>query len=89
MLALISNGIYNVVALCGTALSENQIKLLRRWTNKVYICFDGDEAGITQSKKVKSQLIKHDIYAGTITLDCDPDEYVIMHGKTKFLEKIS
>lgn len=86
VLALISHGIYNVVSLCGTSLSENQIRLLQRWTKKVYICFDGDEAGINQAKKAKNQLIKHDMYGGTIQLDCDPDEYVSTNGKIKFLE---
>ena len=39
-------GYTNTVAICGTALTEYQAKLLKRYSNNVILCFDGDAAGI-------------------------------------------
>ena len=39
-------GIKNCIATMGTALTVNQVNLIKRLTNTVYLCFDGDNAGI-------------------------------------------
>lgn len=44
-ISLHSNGIKNVVASLGTALTIDQIKLISKYTNKIYLCFDTDDAG--------------------------------------------
>ncbi|MBD3223539.1 MAG: DNA primase, partial [Caldithrix sp.] len=46
LLRLYENDIKNVVASSGTALSDRQAGILRRYTNSVYIAYDGDDAGI-------------------------------------------
>ena len=46
VLAMHQCGIENVVANSGTALSEEQIRLLRRFTSNITLLYDGDEAGI-------------------------------------------
>lgn len=45
------NGIQNVVATCGTAFTAEQAKLLSRYTKRVLIVRDGDEAGLKAAKK--------------------------------------
>ena len=64
-------GIKNVVATMGTSLTINQIKLLKRLSNNIYLCFDGDNP---------------DINIKVISLDNndDPDSYVLKNGKEKF-----
>ncbi|BAK56313.1 DNA primase [Candidatus Arthromitus sp. SFB-mouse-Japan] len=44
-ISLHNSGIKNVVASLGTALTIDQIKLISKYTNKIYLCFDIDEAG--------------------------------------------
>ncbi|MGR9105358.1 MAG: DNA primase [Gammaproteobacteria bacterium] len=45
VIALVQNGIPNVVATLGTAVSQNHLDLLFRFTREVVLCFDGDQAG--------------------------------------------
>ncbi len=80
-------GIRNTVALMGTALTDEQIKLLTRLSNNIIICLDGDEPGINAAKKVGEQLFKVGIEAKVITLpdNDDPDSFVLKHGKDRFL----
>jgi DNA primase len=87
VLSLVTHGIHNVVASCGTAFTESQARLLRRWVNEVYICYDGDEAGKEAAKNAKKILNKYDIYGGTLTLpkEYDPDEFVNEFGEDAFL----
>lgn len=46
VIAMHQSGIENVVANSGTALSEFQIRILRRFTQNITLLYDGDEAGI-------------------------------------------
>jgi len=41
------NGIKNLVATSGTALTSHQLEILKRYTNKLYFCYDSDNAGVT------------------------------------------
>lgn len=69
-------GILNIVAVKGTALTENQIKLLKRFSGKFAFCFDTDPAG-TEAQRRSIQLIeKEGITATVITPPSgkDPDE---------------
>lgn len=61
-------GITNIVAVKGTALTENQIKLLKRFAPKFVFCFDTDPAG-TEAQRRSIQMIEHEgITATVITL---------------------
>ena len=42
-------GIDNVVASLGTALTKEQSRLIKNYTQRVYLCYDGDNAGINAS----------------------------------------
>ena len=79
-------GIKNVVATMGTSLTINQIKLLKRLSNNIYLCFDGDNPGKLANINNGEELIKHDVNIKVISLDNndDPDSYVLKNGKEKF-----
>lgn len=79
-------GIKNVVATMGTSLTINQIKLLKRLSNNIYLCFDGDNPGKLANINNGEELIKHDINIKVISLDNndDPDSYVLKNGKENF-----
>ncbi|HVZ67090.1 MAG TPA: DNA primase [Patescibacteria group bacterium] len=69
-------GITNIVAVKGTALTENQIKLLKRFANKFVFCFDTDKAG-TEAQRRSIQLIEHEGITATVIIPPqgkDPDE---------------
>ncbi len=76
VLSSIANGISNVVAIKGTALTEEQINLLKRFTRKIVFCFDTDIAGI-EAQKRSIQLIEAEGMASGVVIPPngkDPDE---------------
>nr|MDD3720110.1 DNA primase [Candidatus Gracilibacteria bacterium] len=69
-------GFKNTVAVSGTALTEKHLTLLKRLTNKLYLCFDNDKAG-DQATRLSLELIKNKGFeVKIIVLDGgkDPDE---------------
>lgn len=79
--------IKNVVALMGTALTKNQIDLLKRLSKEIYLCLDGDSAGIKANLSVGNDLVNAGCNVKVINLSdgLDPDEYVLKYGKDKYL----
>ncbi len=83
-------GIKNIVATLGTAITENQAKLMLRYAGEILICYDSDEAG------VKATLRAIDVISGAggrsrvIKLGGakDPDEYINKNGVEKFKEAV-
>jgi len=68
-------GIRNVVAVKGTALTENQVSLLARFTKKVTLCLDQDEAGLEAMKRSLSILEKKGLITTIVIPNGkDPDE---------------
>ena len=82
VIRLYSIGIKNVVALMGTALTKEQISLLKRLSHEVYLCLDGDSAGIKANLSVGSDLIQSGCNVSVINLSdgYDPDEYILKFG---------
>jgi len=64
-----SIGVKNVVAVSGTALTEEQVKLLKRYTNKVMLSFDMDGAGQKATKKSIKVCLQNDLQVKIILLD--------------------
>lgn len=74
-LSAFKNGIKNIVAIKGTALSENQANLLSRFTKKVILALDADEAGFEATKRSLVSLEKNGMSIDIISLgQKDPDE---------------
>lgn len=90
VLALHQAGLNNAVASCGTALTREQAKILRRYTEEVLFIYDGDEAGS------RSMLSGIDILVGcgltpwisSLPPGEDPDSLVSNRGREGFLQFI-
>ena len=85
-----SIGVKNVVAIMGTALTEEQTNLIKKLSYNVYLCLDGDDPGQKATLSVGEQLEKVGINLKVIRLmnDDDPDTYILKYGKDKFLDLI-
>lgn len=90
LISLYQNGIRNVVAVSGTALTEDQVQLLSRYTKNVVLLFDADTAGIKASMRSIELLLKRDLEIKIATLPSgeDPDSYIKKYGKEDFEELI-
>ncbi|MEE1389894.1 MAG: DNA primase [Clostridia bacterium] len=84
--SLHQRGIDNVVASCGTALTEAQGRLLRKYAEKVIISYDSDSAG--QAATLRGLEILNNLGCDIRILQMegakDPDEYVIKYGNGRF-----
>lgn len=71
-------GFKNVVAPLGTALTEKQILLLRRMTDRIMLLYDGDQAGISAAKRAISLLLESSIRPLIVLLPEgeDPDSFL-------------
>ena len=71
-------GFKNVVAVSGTALTADQLKILARYSPDVYFCFDSDSAGKTALKRAITLAVENDINAKVLTLPGfkDPDDAI-------------
>jgi DNA primase len=79
-------GIHNVVASSGTALTEQQVKLIGRQTKNLTILYDGDTAGIKAAIRGLSILYKDKFVVNIVTFPDghDPDSYVKQYGSAGF-----
>ena len=90
LISLYQAGVKNVVAVSGTALTEEQSQLLSRYTKNVVLLFDADTAGIKASMRSIEILLRHDfdVKISTLPKGEDPDSYVNKFGKESFEETI-
>ena len=84
------NGIKNVVALQGTALTKDQISLLKKLRVNVILCLDNDSAGEMATMANGELLEKENVPISVIRLsgEKDPDEYIIANGIDAFIDNI-
>lgn len=91
LLGLAQAGIREVVATCGTALTPGHLEILRRYTKKVILLYDGDEAG----RKAAVRSLPLFIESGMTSLYCplpdgeDPDTTVMRVGVEAFQKRLS
>jgi DNA primase len=91
LISLHQAGVKNVVAVSGTALTDDQVQLLSRYTKNVILLFDADTAGVKASMRSIEILLKKDIDIKIVSLPQgeDPDSFLNNYGKEKFEEEIS
>lgn len=89
-LAMHAAGYRNTVALCGTALTEGHVTLLKRYTDRVYLLLDGDEAGRKGAEKAMRLLTSAGMEAESIRLaeGDDPDALFRRLGKEAFRDML-
>lgn len=84
-------GANNVIASLGTSLTENHIKLLKRYTNEVVIAYDSDKAGAEATSRGLNLLIKGDIKVKILIVPSgkDPDDFIRENGAEAFGKLVS
>jgi len=88
VISLYQGGIRNVSASLGTALTENQARLIKRYTDNVILSYDADEAGQSAAFRGLDVLYKEGCRARVlkVTDGKDPDEFIKKNGRGAFLE---
>ena len=90
LLSLHQYGTKNAVAILGTALTDGQIKLLKRFTRNVVIAFDTDESGIKATIKSLPLFLENGISPKVVLLPSgvDPDSFIHREKKEGFNKKL-
>lgn len=88
VIALHQAGFDFAVATLGTALTQEQALVIKRYTNTVVICYDSDEAGQKATARAISILRNEglDIRVLTIPDGKDPDEFIKRHGNNGYIK---
>jgi len=83
-------GVTNIVASLGTALTVEQIRLLRRYTKNIFLLFDMDNAGEAAMLRSIDTLIEEGMNVRVANLDegQDPDSFIRQHGVEAFRSRI-
>ncbi len=91
VLSLHQAGIENVVASSGTALTNDQIRLIRRFSTNITILYDGDEAGIKASLRGIDLVLEEGMNVKVLLLPPgeDPDSFARNHSSSELLKYIS
>ncbi|MDR1005332.1 MAG: DNA primase [Bacteroidales bacterium] len=83
-------GVKNVVATSGTALTEEQIRLLKRYTNNVTVLYDGDAAGIHAAFRAIDMFLSQGLKVKIVLFpdNDDPDSFARKHTQDEFQQYI-
>ena len=93
-IAVARAGFGNVVASCGTALAESQIKLLGRFTKRVIVNYDPDFAGQAATERSLSALLEQDFEVRVLALPAigdkkaDPDLFIREKGSDAYQKQL-
>ncbi len=91
LISLFESGITNVVAPQGTAFTESQARILKRFVNEVVLCFDADTAGQKAAERSLDALLQNDLIVRVAEMPMgeDPDSLVRREGKEAFEKRIA
>ena len=89
-IAMYTAGFKNTTASLGTALTPDQARLLKRYTQKAYLIYDMDEAGKAGAVRGGDNLFEAGIDAGVVSFEGakDPDEFIKKFGAEEFKKRI-
>lgn len=90
LIAASEEGIENIVAPLGTAFTPEHARMLRRYTEVVVICYDGDSAGIKAAERAQRELAaaKMIVKVAPLPEGDDPDTFIKREGADAFRAKI-
>ena len=79
-------GIKNTVALMGTALTKDQMQLIKRLASTIILCLDGDDPGVHATLSIGEEFQKEGIEAKVVMLPNpeDPDSFILKNGADRF-----
>ncbi|MEW6144897.1 MAG: DNA primase [Thermodesulfobacteriota bacterium] len=85
-LSLFSAGIKNAVATLGTSLTRDHVVMLRRYTDRIVVVFDGDESGIKAAVRSLDIFLEEGLLPSVVILPegDDPDSFLARKGKNEF-----
>ncbi|HMJ05413.1 MAG TPA: DNA primase [Chthoniobacterales bacterium] len=91
LITLFEAGITNVVAPQGTAFTEQQARILKRFVEQVVLCFDADAAGQKAAERSLESLLQNDLVVRIAEMPAgeDPDSIVRRRGKEEFEQRIA
>ncbi|MEY2483842.1 MAG: primase [Verrucomicrobiota bacterium] len=91
LITLFEAGITNVVAPQGTAFTENQARILKRFVSEVVLCFDSDTAGEKAAERSLDALLQNDLIVRVAEMPAgeDPDSLIRREGKAEFEKRVS
>lgn len=86
VISLHQRGVENVVASSGTSLTEDQIKLIKRYTDNITVLYDGDTAGIKASLRGTDMILEQGMNVNVVVFPDgeDPDSYIRKIGGAEF-----
>lgn len=90
VISAVEAGFTESVATMGTALTEDHGRQLRRLTDQIVLCYDGDKAGLAAANKAISLLRNQNFMVNVIEIpsSMDPDEFIKTYGKEAFKKLI-
>lgn len=90
VISAVEAGFVESVATMGTALTEDHSRELRRLTDQIILCFDGDKAGLAAANKAIPILKAQNFSVSVVEIPnkMDPDEFIKTHGKEAFSKLI-
>lgn len=90
VVSLCAHGVRAAVASLGTALTKEQAQLLKKYTQDVYVSYDGDEAGEIATMKAIDILLGQGFRVKVIRFENgqDPDEFIKSQGLQSFARKV-
>jgi DNA primase len=83
-------GFSAVVASCGTALTDKQVRLIKQHTHRIAVNFDPDAAGSNAAERSVTMLLDEGMQVRILELDgdLDPDEYCKQRGAAAYQERL-
>ena len=89
-LSVYSSGIKNVVATLGTALTRDHVGVLKRYTDRYVVIFDGDESGIKAAVRSLDVFLEEGLLPNVVILPegMDPDSFISSKGKDELLSLV-
>ncbi len=91
LIRAVQAGALNAVASLGTALTVQQVQLLRRYTKEVIIAYDGDESGVRSALKTLDFFLDNgmSVKIAAFPEADDPDSYILREGPEKFAKLLA
>lgn len=87
VVSLAQHGVNGCVATLGTALTPEQVRLVKKYSSTVTICYDGDDAGQRATQRAIQLCLDEGVEPRILVIPGgqDPDEYVRSHSRDAFL----